>query len=99
MTAQAFIPTAKSNAAMYAMAAGSMVFPPQMTPYLGGYETSKIAQMRVMEFLAAENPHLFVCSVHPGLVDTSIFRRAGATPDALPMDTGMFCLRFVMRDV
>jgi hypothetical protein len=55
---------------------------------ISGYLTSKLAQIKTLEFLAAENPKLFVCSVHPGMIETSIFLKSGATPDALPMDTG-----------
>lgn len=35
-----------------------------------------------------EKPNLFVASVQPGTIDSLIFRGSGASPDALPMDTG-----------
>jgi NAD(P)-dependent dehydrogenase (short-subunit alcohol dehydrogenase family) len=87
---QAFVPNAHSGAAVYAMTAGSLVLPANFTPTLSGYLTSKLAQVKIMEYLAVENPDLFVCSVHPGMVDTKIFRGSGASPDQLPMDTGMY---------
>jgi hypothetical protein len=31
---------------------------------------------------------LFACAVHPGMVDTGIFRGSGADPSQLPMDSG-----------
>jgi NADP-dependent 3-hydroxy acid dehydrogenase YdfG len=88
IAAQTFFPQAKAGAAVYAISAGALVLPPTFTPYLSGYLTSKVAQGKVVEFLAAENPDLFVCSVHPGMVDTKIFRGSGASAEQLPMDTG-----------
>jgi short-subunit dehydrogenase len=66
--------------------------PPKHTPYISAYLSSKVAQVKVMEFLAAENPELFICSVHPGMVDTNILRGSGADPKQLPMDTGKYFL-------
>ena len=42
----------------------------------------------MLEFLAAENPNIFVASVHPGMVETAIFLKSGSTAEALPMDNG-----------
>lgn len=53
------------------------------------YASSKIAQLKLMEFLAAENPDVFVASVHPGVVETT--SAAGATireQGGLHMDDG-----------
>jgi NAD(P)-dependent dehydrogenase (short-subunit alcohol dehydrogenase family) len=66
--------------------------PPKHTPYISAYLSSKVAQVKVMEFLAAENPELFICSVHPGMVDTDILRGSGADPKQLPIDTGKYPL-------
>jgi NAD(P)-dependent dehydrogenase (short-subunit alcohol dehydrogenase family) len=87
IASQAFIPSAKPGAALYSITAGAALLPPTHTPGLSGYLTSKIAQSKIVEFLAAENPDLFACSVHPGMVDTGIFRGSGADPSQLPMDT------------
>lgn len=65
-----------------------MALPPAYTPNESGYLSSKVAQVKVMEFLAAEHPEKFVCSIHPGLHNTKIFRASKASPDTLPMDTG-----------
>jgi len=59
IASQAFIPNAKSNAALYTFAAGVSTLPPAYTPGLSGYLTSKVAQTKIVEFLAAENPDLF----------------------------------------
>ena len=36
------------------------------------YTCSKLAQTKMFEFLAAENPDVFVVSVHPGIVQTDM---------------------------
>jgi NAD(P)-dependent dehydrogenase (short-subunit alcohol dehydrogenase family) len=88
IAAQSFAPTANpTTAAIYALTAGALVFPAKTTAYLSGYISSKFAQIRLIEYLAAENPNLFCVSVHPGMVDTEIFRGSGANKDELPMDT------------
>ena len=75
---------------MLGITAGALVFPPDVTPGLSAYLTSKMAMVKTLEFLAAENPKIFVASVHPGMVDTGIFRKSGAKPEMLPMDSGGF---------
>jgi NAD(P)-dependent dehydrogenase (short-subunit alcohol dehydrogenase family) len=89
IAAQAFIPKAKSGAAFYTMTAGAFVMPPAYTPGLSSYLSAKIAQSKVLEFLAAENPGMFFCTVHPGMIETDVFRSSGADPAQLPMDNGM----------
>ena len=59
-----------------------------MLPGLSAYISSKLAQVKMLEFLAAENPNVFVASVHPGMVETEIFRKSGAKAEQLPMDKG-----------
>jgi NAD(P)-dependent dehydrogenase (short-subunit alcohol dehydrogenase family) len=64
VASQAFIPSAKPGAALYTITAGAAVLPPAHTPGLSGYLTSKLTQSKIVEFLVAENPDLFACSVH-----------------------------------
>jgi NAD(P)-dependent dehydrogenase (short-subunit alcohol dehydrogenase family) len=90
IAAQAFIPKAKSGAAFYTMMAGAIVMPPAYTPGLSSYFSAKIAQCKVVEFLAAENPGIFFCAVHPGMIETDVFMSSGANPAQLPMDNGMY---------
>ncbi len=68
--------------------AGAIALPTKQVVGLSGYLTSKLAQIKTLEFLAAENPKMFVCSVHPGMIETDIFLKSGATPEMLPMDKG-----------
>ena len=84
-----FLPTAnQAHATMLGVTAGAFFLPPVNTPGLSSYLISKMAMAKTLEFVAAENPNVFVASVHPGMVDTGVFRKSGATPEILPMDSG-----------
>lgn len=86
---QAFLPTANpSGAAVYALTAGAFALPAKYTAGLSAYLSSKLAQVKIMEYLAAENPNLFVCTLHPGMIETNIFKGSGAKAEDMPMDTG-----------
>ncbi|EHL02815.1 putative Uncharacterized oxidoreductase C30D10.05c [Glarea lozoyensis 74030] len=87
IAAQALFPHANENASVFAITSGAMALPPAYTPNLSGSMGSKVAQIKLMEFLAAENPDKFICSVHPGIHDTKMFRRSAADASQLPMDT------------
>lgn len=39
---------------------------------MGAYAASKAAQLKLIEYFAAENPQLHVTQFHPGLVATEI---------------------------
>lgn len=43
-----------------------------------------------MEFIAHEHPEIFVCSVHPGVVETRMFKEAELMGSSLPRDKGRF---------
>ncbi|CAG8975655.1 hypothetical protein HYALB_00008414 [Hymenoscyphus albidus] len=87
IAAQAFFPIAAPEAAVYAITAGAMALPPAYTPNLSGYLSSKAAQVKVMESFATENPELFICTLHPSMLDTKVFRSSAADASKLPMDT------------
>ncbi|KAI9698072.1 MAG: hypothetical protein M1820_007580 [Bogoriella megaspora] len=94
---QCFLPTASpTRPVVLANTAGTLCFPPSQVPGLSGYLCSKTAQIKTMEFLAAENPNVFFASVHPGLVETSIFSRSGAKAEDLPMDTAQLPAAFMV---
>lgn len=57
---------------------------------LSAYVSSKLAKTKVYEYLAAENPGIFIATVHPGFVLTDIFSTTGANPNEVPMDDSMF---------
>jgi NAD(P)-dependent dehydrogenase (short-subunit alcohol dehydrogenase family) len=67
--------------------------PPAFARGLSGYFTSKVAQNKIIEFLAVENPGIFFCAVHPGVVETKIFRDAGLDKQNMPVDSGTYHLQ------
>jgi NAD(P)-dependent dehydrogenase (short-subunit alcohol dehydrogenase family) len=89
LTAKAFLPTAdRPNAAFLGVISDVSILPAAYLPGLSGYVTSKLAQAKIFEFVAAENPDVFVATMHPGMVETDNFNRTGAKADQLPMDKG-----------
>lgn len=67
-----------------------------MLPGLSGYISSKLAGVKLLEFVAAEQPNVFVASLHPGLVETNIFSKAGAKKEMMPMDTVQLPAHFLV---
>ncbi|KAK8135352.1 short chain dehydrogenase protein [Apiospora sp. TS-2023a] len=53
-------------------------------------------RLRCSWFLAHENPNIFFASIHPGAVDTKVFRASGATPDMMPMDSPRLAAGFML---
>lgn len=97
LTAKAFLPTADaSSAAFLGITSDTSLLPPAYLPGLAGYVSTKLAQAKIYEFLAAENPNVFVATVHPGMIDTNNFRATGASPENLPMDTVQLPAHFLV---
>ncbi|KAJ0323539.1 hypothetical protein Brms1b_001419 [Colletotrichum noveboracense] len=89
LVTKSFLPTANpSHASVIALTTGTTALPVSMVPGLSPYMASKLAQTKIVEFLAAENPNLFAVTLHPGMVETDIFKKSGAKAEALPMDKG-----------
>ncbi|KAJ0380861.1 hypothetical protein COL26b_000701 [Colletotrichum chrysophilum] len=87
LVTKSFLPTANpSHASVIALTTGTTALPVSMVPGLSPYMASKLAQTKIVEFLAAENPNLFAVNLHPGMVETDIFKKSGAKAEALPMD-------------
>lgn len=83
----AFLPTANAaHASVVALTTGTTALPASMVPGLSAYMSSKLAQTKLIEFLAFEHPNLFAATLHPGMVETGIFTKSGASADSLPMD-------------
>jgi NAD(P)-dependent dehydrogenase (short-subunit alcohol dehydrogenase family) len=90
---KAFTPTANpSHAAVLAVITGMVAAPAKTFPKISSYIAAKLAEEKIIEFLAADKPHIFAASVHPGLVETAIFHKSGATASALPVDKGRWLL-------
>lgn len=88
IASKVFLPTARPERAAVVAFTAVVVFPAAQLVNLSGYITSKLAVIKLMEFLAAENPNVFAVALHPGMIETKIFRGSGADPSKLPMDTG-----------
>ncbi|KAM0477853.1 hypothetical protein ACHAPX_005619 [Trichoderma viride] len=83
----AFLPTANAaHASVVALTTGTTALPASMVPGLSAYMSSKLAQTKLIEFLALEHPNLFAATLHPGMVETGVFTKSGASADSLPMD-------------
>lgn len=83
-----FLPTANPTRAAVIALTAAVVFPASRLANLSAYISSKLTVIKLMEFLAAENPTVFAAALHPGMVDTSILRSSGADPSKLPLDSG-----------
>ncbi|KAI6092266.1 putative NADP(+)-dependent dehydrogenase [Hypoxylon rubiginosum] len=82
-----FVPTANpSHATVLGLTSGMIAAPAKNLPGISAYITSKFAQTKMMEFLPVDQPHIFTASVHPGMVETAIFAKAGGDASRLPMD-------------
>ncbi|KAL8644010.1 MAG: hypothetical protein Q9226_007984, partial [Calogaya cf. arnoldii] len=87
-TIKAFLPAARSSdAAILGVNTGLLGIAPQLLPGLSGYISSKFALISLLEFIAAENPGIFVASVYPGLGDTEKLQSGGDQADEQPMTT------------
>ena len=53
--------------------------------------TSKLATIKLFEFVAAEYPDVQVVTVHPGVVDTAL--NSKSEYEGLPMDDGKHVTR------
>lgn len=82
-----FLPTANPTRAAVVALTAAVVFPAARLTNLSGYISSKLTLIKIMEFLAAENPTVFAAALHPGMVDTNILRSSGADPSKLPIDS------------
>ncbi|EAW15344.1 SDR family NAD(P)-dependent oxidoreductase [Aspergillus clavatus NRRL 1] len=86
IASKVFLPTAHATNAAIVALTSAVVFPTQMLVGLSAYVSSKLALLKFVEFLAAENPNLFAVSVQPGMVETDIFRKSGANASLVPVD-------------
>lgn len=86
----AFLPTRNSSAAVVGLNAAMITIPAPDLVSRGtsAYVSSKIAQLKFLELVAAENPDIFVVSVHPGVVRTPLLAKTEIF-DA-PEDDGKF---------
>ena len=79
VTTRAFLPSRSNDASIMGVNANILTVPASspISAGLSAYVCSKIAQIKLLEFVSAENPDVFVVSVHPGGVDTDMLRSSG----------------------
>lgn len=91
LPSKVFLPTANpEHAAIIGIATAVMAFSSQSTAGGSAYFTSKLALIKLMEYLAAENPKVFTAAIQPGMHETDCFRKSLADPKLLPMDKSKF---------
>ncbi|MCJ1393160.1 hypothetical protein MMC18_006032 [Xylographa bjoerkii] len=77
ITCQAFLRSASENPTFIMITSGA-----GLVRYFGphsGYATSKAAGMRLMDCLAGDNSHVYVYSLHPGVVESDMATKSGVT--------------------
>lgn len=79
VTTRAFLPFRNNDASIISVNANLITLPTSGPVAQGAsaYNCSKIALVRLFEYVSAENPEVFVVSVHPGAVDTDMLRSFG----------------------
>lgn len=85
-TAHAFLPRSSKSATFINISTGIVHMLPR--PGISSHAASKAASMKLVEYLAAENPELFVVSVQPGSVPTE----ATANMKVRGKDSREFCV-------
>lgn len=85
-----FLPTANHSGgrepAVLVLTTGMLALPPVAGPGMSSYSASKMAQLRMIEYLAAEEPGVFVAAVHPGMYDTPLLVRMRQPLKQVPLD-------------
>lgn len=82
-TIQTFIPLAGPKPILITVSASLAHIQPM--PGMSAYTASKAAQLKMVEYFAAENPQIHAVNMHPGLVATEI---GGPDSDMKGQDTG-----------
>ncbi|KAF2097366.1 NAD(P)-binding protein [Rhizodiscina lignyota] len=78
---QAFLPRASKDAILINMSTGvAHIAPRPQMAVISSYAASKAANLKMMDWLAAENPDIFVVNVSPGIVATDMNVKSGVTP-------------------
>ncbi|KAL4986838.1 hypothetical protein BDW68DRAFT_197814 [Aspergillus falconensis] len=86
VAAKTFLPTVRpTQAAIIALTTG-VAFPPAIQPGLSAYIASKLALVKVIEYIAVENPSVFAAALNPGFVKSAMYDKVGSDNDSVPFD-------------
>jgi len=90
VVSQAFLPTKGTNATVIGSSTAAVSFPIPMVATLerASYTASKLATVRLMELLGAENPDLRVITIHPGAIETDMLEKLRVP--GVPVDKSKF---------
>ena len=83
---RSFLPSRNPNASIVAVSSGVVSMPPKALVGGSSYTTSKIATIKLFEFVAAEYPDVQTLTIHPGIVETAMKQKSDM--EGLPMDDG-----------
>ena len=70
-----FLPKSRPNATYISLTASSVATPASTLPLNSAYTAMKVAGLKLDEFIALESPSLRVFSLHPGIVDTRMYKK------------------------
>ncbi|MCJ1439508.1 hypothetical protein MMC27_008902 [Xylographa pallens] len=79
ITCQAFLRSAVENPTFIMISSGAGLM--RYSGPKSGYATSKVAGMRLMDYLAGDNPHVNVYTLHPGIVMSDMAVKSGAASE------------------
>jgi NAD(P)-dependent dehydrogenase (short-subunit alcohol dehydrogenase family) len=80
---QAFLKTMADESTIVNVSTGGAHIP--AIPALSGYATSKLASLKLFEYVAAEYPNVRVMHVHPGALDTAMGAKGREAGVEMPM--------------
>ena len=94
VTTRAFLPFRNDDAAIVGISANIVTLPTSSTYSMGAsaYCCSKFAQAKLLEYVSAEHPDMFVVSAHPGCVETDMLRASRMNLEPAMMDDGTFSI-------
>jgi NAD(P)-dependent dehydrogenase (short-subunit alcohol dehydrogenase family) len=84
---QAFIANASEKPILIHVTTGG-IHVPAVPGGLSSYAASKLAAVKLMEYVAFENPSIRLMFVHPGVIDTEMNKKSTAAGLVLPYDDG-----------
>lgn len=64
--------------------------PVAMMPGFSAYSASKLAQARIGEAFAVENPNIITFNINPGMIQSAMWEKSGADASIMPMDAGKY---------
>jgi NAD(P)-dependent dehydrogenase (short-subunit alcohol dehydrogenase family) len=98
IVAKAFLPHGNPKASLVSVSSGIVHLPAAEIEGISSYSVSKLAGVKLAEFIAADFPNIQVVTIHPGVVATAMNEKSGLTD--LPLDDGKITLEMdkIMTD-